>query len=80
MSDTWLDETQLAQCVRADESGAFQSPIPTRMVSNGEYMPAPQTKKQKQVETRIQELSETASKKLGMDRRRFLASRIMRSG
>jgi len=74
MSDTWLDETQLAECVRADESGTFQSPIPTRMISNGEYMPAPQTKKQKQVEMRIQELSETASRKLGMDRRRFLTS------
>jgi predicted TIM-barrel fold metal-dependent hydrolase len=44
------------------------------MVSNGEYMPAPQSKKQKQVEERIQELSEGASKKLGMDRRRFLKS------
>src|SRR5439155_1144633 len=74
MSDTWLDETQLAACVRADESGTLQSPIPTRMISNGEYMPAPQTKKQKQVEMRIHELSETASRKLGMDRRRFLTS------
>src|SRR5262245_55886899 len=52
----------------------FQSPIPTQMISKSEYMPAPQTKKQKQVEQRIKELSETASKKLGMDRRRFLAS------
>jgi len=74
MSDTWLDETQLAACVRADESGTLQSPIPTRMISNGEYMPAPQTKKQKQVEMRIHELSETASRKLGMGRRRFLTS------
>src|SRR5260370_10684137 len=37
-------------------------------------MPVPQTEKQKQVEARIQELAESASKKLGMDRRRFLAS------
>jgi hypothetical protein len=44
------------------------------MISNGEYMPAPQTIRQKQVEERIKTLSETASKKLGMDRRRFLAS------
>src|SRR5262249_61130674 len=39
-----------------------------------EYMPAPQADRQKHVEGRIGELSETASKKLGMDRRRFLAS------
>jgi predicted TIM-barrel fold metal-dependent hydrolase len=71
---TWLDEAQRAQCVRAHETGTFESPIPTQMISNGEYMPAPQTYKQKQVEERIKELSETASKKLGMDRRRFLAS------
>jgi uncharacterized protein len=71
---TWLDEAQRAQCARAHESGTFESPIPTQMISNGEYMPAPQTHKQKQVEERIKELSETASKKLGMDRRRFLAS------
>jgi len=71
---TWLDAAQRAQCARAHESGTFESPIPTEMISNGEYMPAPQTHKQKQVEERIEELSETASKKLGMDRRRFLAS------
>src|SRR5215813_10013785 len=71
---TWLDEAQQAQCARAHESGTFESPIPTQMISNGEYMPAPKTTKQKQVEERIKELSATASRKLGMDRRRFLAS------
>jgi predicted TIM-barrel fold metal-dependent hydrolase len=70
---TWLNESQQAECERAHEADVFQSPIPTQMVSNGEYMPAPQTNKQKQVEHRIKELSETASKKLGVDRRRFLA-------
>jgi len=70
----WLDDAQRAECSRAHESGLFPSPIPTQMISNGEYMPAPQTTKQKQVEHRIQELSETASRKLGMDRRRFLTS------
>ena len=70
----WLDEAQRAQCTRAHESGTLQSPIPTQMISNGEYMPATQTHKQKQVEERIKELSKTASRKLGMDRRRFLLS------
>jgi uncharacterized protein len=69
-----LDEEQVAKCARADAADAFRSPIPTRMVSNGEYMPALQTPQQKQVEARIQELTESASKKLGMDRRRFLVS------
>jgi predicted TIM-barrel fold metal-dependent hydrolase len=71
---TWLNDEQRAKCARAHESGTFPSPVPTQMISNGEYMPAPQTKKQQQVESRIKELSDTASKRLGMDRRRFLAS------
>jgi uncharacterized protein len=71
---TWLDDEQQASCVRAHEGGMFESPIPTRMVSNGEYMPVPQTRMQKQVEQRVKELSTSASKKLGMDRRRFLSS------
>jgi hypothetical protein len=71
---TMLDEQQLARCRRAYEPGAALSPVPTQMVSNGEYMPAPQTRQQKRVEARIQELSESASRKLGMDRRRFLKS------
>ena len=53
---TWLDDEQRAKCGRAHESGTFPSPIPTQMISNGEYMPAPQTKKQQQVESRIKEL------------------------
>ncbi len=69
-----LDEEQVTKCSRADEHEPFRSPIPTRMVSNGEYMPVPQTEQQRAVEARIQELSETASKTLGVDRRSFLAS------
>ena len=69
-----LNEAQVAKCARADVDDRLSSPIPTRMISNGEYMPAPQTDKQKQVEARVQELAESASKKLGIDRRRFLTS------
>jgi predicted TIM-barrel fold metal-dependent hydrolase len=68
-----LDEEQIASCARADAEDSLRSPIPTRMVSNGEYMPVPQTDKQKRVEARIEDLATAASKKLGMDRRRFLA-------
>src|SRR5437762_3831506 len=69
--DAWLSDAQLERCAPA-ESEPFQSPVPTRMISNGEYMPFPQTAKQKQVESRVKELAGKASKKLGMTRRQFL--------
>jgi hypothetical protein len=69
-----LDAEQVAKCSRADVAEPFRSPIPTRMISNGEYMPVAQTDKQKRVETRIDELTAEASKKLGVDRRHFLRS------
>jgi uncharacterized protein len=72
--DSWFSEAQLAKLAPADEAEALRSPVPTQMVSNGEYMPYPQTDKQKRVEARITELADTASKKLGVSRRQFLAS------
>lgn len=69
-----LDAQQVARCERADVAEPLRSPIPTRMISNGEYMPAPQTEKQKRVEARVEELADEASRKLGVDRRRFLKS------
>ena len=70
--DAWLSDSQLARCARADEARIFQSPIPTRIVSNGEYMPPPQSEKQKRVEARIQQLADSAGKRLGITRRQFL--------
>jgi hypothetical protein len=72
--DAWLSEEQLAKCQRADEADALHPAIPTQMVSNGEYMPDGQTERQKQVEARVRELADHASKKLGLTRRRFLAT------
>jgi uncharacterized protein len=69
-----LDAEQVAKCERADVAEPLRSPIPTRMISNGEYMPVPQTENQKRVEARIEELADEASRKLGVDRRRFLKS------
>ena len=68
-----LDDEQVEQCARADVGDPLGSPVPTRMISNGEYMPAPQTPLQKQVEARLTELADTASRRLGISRRRFLA-------
>jgi predicted TIM-barrel fold metal-dependent hydrolase len=42
------------------------------MTSNGEYMPHPQTDKQKRVEHRIKELADKSAKRLGISRRQFL--------
>jgi predicted TIM-barrel fold metal-dependent hydrolase len=72
--DSWLSEAQLSRLVRADEADELRSPIPTQVVSNGEYLPFAQTLAQQRVEARIGELAGEAAKRLGMSRRRFLAS------
>jgi hypothetical protein len=69
--DAWLSDEQLGRCAPA-EAEPFQSPVPTRMISNGEYMPHPQTRQQQHVEYRIKELADAAAKKLGVSRRQFL--------
>ena len=69
-----LDAKQVIKCERAETAETLRSPVPTRMISNGEYMPVPQTDKQKRVEARIKELADAASKKLGISRRHFLAT------
>jgi predicted TIM-barrel fold metal-dependent hydrolase len=67
----WLTEKERKQTEHAEEA-AFASPVPTQIVSNGEYNPLPQTEKQKQVEARIKELADQYAHKLNMDRRTFL--------
>lgn len=70
--DSWLSDEDLAKCTRADVAGTMPSPVPTAMVSNGEYMPHPQTAKQKRVEAEINELTESSAARLGISRRKFL--------
>jgi predicted TIM-barrel fold metal-dependent hydrolase len=53
---------------------AYASPVPTQIVSNGEFDPLPQTTEQRRVEARIRALAEELAPKHGMSRRRFLAS------
>ena len=53
------------------EDSAFVSPIPTQIVSSDEYMPAPQTDQQREVEARLKELGASLAKKQGISRRRF---------
>src|SRR2546427_12758092 len=72
-SETWLSDAQLAKCTRADLDPS-PSPIPTQIVSNGEWMPMPQTEQQQRIEARTNELADGAAKKLGMSRRKFMAT------
>ena len=69
--DSWLSDAQQRRVAPA-ETEPFVAPVPTRMVSNGEYMPHPQTDDQKHVEYRVKELADEAAKRLGTTRRRFL--------
>jgi predicted TIM-barrel fold metal-dependent hydrolase len=67
----WLTDDERSRTSLAEDT-AFPTPIPTQIVSNGEYNPLPQTEKQRQVESRIKELGDMYAKKLNMDRRTFL--------
>jgi hypothetical protein len=69
-----LEPDQLARCGPADAGEPFRSPVPMQIVSNGEYMPEPQTARQRSVQTRIAQLADSASRKLGITRRQFLTS------
>ncbi len=72
--DSWFSDEQIGAVARADDTDTLRSPIPTSMVSNGEYLPFAQTEKQKQIEARLTDIAEHASRKLGISRRRFLAT------
>jgi predicted TIM-barrel fold metal-dependent hydrolase len=48
------------------------SPIPTRIASNEEFIPPPQSVELKAVEERLREISEEAARKQGLSRRAFL--------
>ena len=56
------------------EVASFKSPIPTQIVSNGEYNPPPQTREQRRVEARVEDLATELSPRHGLNRRQFLAS------
>jgi predicted TIM-barrel fold metal-dependent hydrolase len=67
----FLSKRELAATQPAETVG-FGSPVPTRMVSNGEFNPLPQTERQRQFEARLKELAEAKARKLGTTRRNFL--------
>src|SRR5690242_10146106 len=66
-----LSRSELSRTEPA-ERAAFRSPVPTQIVSNGEFNPLPQTPQQRRVEERIKEIADGAAARLGLDRRQFL--------
>ena len=59
-----------------DRALDIDSPIPTQVVSNEEFLPRPQTEKQKQVESLTMEMGAANAKKLNMSRRAYMASSL----
>jgi predicted TIM-barrel fold metal-dependent hydrolase len=57
-----------------DAESDFLPPIPSRIASNEEFVPPPQSAEQKQYEARLAEISERAAKRQGRSRRDFLRS------
>src|SRR6266404_1661660 len=68
---SWLSEREQRLVAGAEEASAA-TPIPTQIVSNGEYLPPPQSATQKRVEARINELADENGKRLGLSRRQFM--------
>src|SRR5579871_1300232 len=66
----FLTDEQLAELSPA-ETASFPSPVPTQIVSSDEYLPVPQTDKQRQVEARLKEMSSRLARRQGLSRRRF---------
>jgi predicted TIM-barrel fold metal-dependent hydrolase len=55
-----------------DQKKGVDSPMPTQVVSNEEFIPRPQNRHQQQVEQLIREMGDERAAKLGMDRRAFM--------
>src|SRR5215475_8452555 len=68
---SWFSERE-QRLVAGAETASAATPIPTQIVSNGEYLPPRQSELQKRVERRIFELADDNGKRLGLNRRQFL--------
>lgn len=67
---SFLSPEELARLSSAES--LFPSPIPVQSVSSDEFMPAPQTPRQREFEVRIKEAGTRMAKRLGISRRKFL--------
>ncbi|MDQ4087841.1 MAG: amidohydrolase [Pseudomonadota bacterium] len=69
----WLKSSDAASLMDPRD---FRFPIPTRIVSNGEYTPPPQTRAQRKLEARLAEDAAACAEAARLDRRRFLQSSL----
>src|SRR5271169_4686621 len=67
----FLTDEQLNELLPA-ETSSFPSPVPTQIVSSDEYLPVPQTEKQREVEARLKDMADRLARRQGLSRRRFL--------
>ena len=67
---SWLSKREQRLVAGAEASAA--TPIPTQIVSNGEYLPPPQSAIQKRVEERINKLADVNGPRLGLIPRQFM--------
>jgi uncharacterized protein len=72
-SKPWLSDKEMEHVAPAEQA-SFHSPVPTQIVSSGEYNPLPQTRQQRKVEWLIKELGDQYGKRHGVTRRAFLQS------
>lgn len=69
----WLNRRQ-RRAIKPAEQLNSDLPIPTRMITNGEFMPIGQTAAQREVERELESLAAVAAPRAGVDRRSFLRS------
>src|SRR5438552_16194828 len=63
--DAWFSDEQRAKLTPADHVEDLRSPIPTQMVSNGEYMPEAETEQEKRSGARTFEVPAGGCKERG---------------
>ena len=66
----WAERNEL----RGAEVGSLRSPLPLQIVSSDEFMPPPQSARQKEVGKRLDQLSEQIAPRLNMSRLSFFQS------
>jgi len=66
----FIGPEQMHRLLPAEEA-ALPTPIPTQIVSSDEYLPAPQSQRQREVEARLNALASSLARRQGVSRRRF---------
>ena len=63
----FLTDEQLSKLQPA-ETASFPSPVPTQIVSSDEYMPPPQSEKQREVEARLKDMADGLARRKAQPR------------